>query len=85
MSDCDRHSFMIRIWKEEEGQETRSATWRGHITHSLSGTRRYVSELSDITEFITPYISAMTGVTHPDTRSRTGRILHRVAGVIRRT
>lgn len=45
-------AFVIRLWLEEKVDENRPALWRGHITHVLSGTRRYFQELHIITDFI---------------------------------
>ena len=55
------HSFVVRLWLEETAEETGRAAWRGHITHVPSGTRRYLTELSDIAAFITPYLGAAEG------------------------
>ena len=50
--DSNTHSFIIRIWLEDErGQKA----WRGHITHVPSGKRRYMKEFDDILAFIIPY------------------------------
>lgn len=49
------HSFIIRIWHEEDGR----STWRGYITHVPSGERRYLLELDDIITFITPRLKEM--------------------------
>lgn len=53
------HSFIIKIWLEETVEEAGKATWRGHITHVPSGTRRYLKNLGDITDFVTPYLEEM--------------------------
>ena len=50
-------SFIVKLWLEEIAQETDQMVWRGHITHVPSGTRRYVSALDQITEFIAPYLT----------------------------
>ena len=49
------HSFIVRIWLEEDERPK----WRGHITHALSGDRRYVERLPDIADFIAPYVDGM--------------------------
>ena len=49
------HSFIVRIWLEEEDR----ACWRGHITHVPGGERQYVEQLSDIADFIAPYVPGM--------------------------
>lgn len=61
-SDSEPQSFVVRIWLEETAEEAGRATWRGHITHVPSGTRRHVQDLCDITTFITLYLERM-GVT----------------------
>jgi hypothetical protein len=43
-------SIVIKIWLEDD------LRWRGHITHIPSGIRRYIEELSEIEEFILPYL-----------------------------
>lgn len=55
------HSFIVKIWVEETGEEAGRAMWRGHITHVLSGKRRYLQELNSVTDFIAPYIEHMGG------------------------
>ncbi len=57
-------SFVIRIWIEEPGDESSSMLWRGHITHVLSGKRRYFQDLDAIAAFITLHLEEMgTNVT----------------------
>lgn len=55
--ETNTHSFVIRIWRE--GAEGRPGTWRGHITHVLSGKRSYLKDLGDILTFIVPYLKEM--------------------------
>lgn len=57
--ETDTHSFIIKIWLEETVEEAGQVTWRGHITHVVSGQRRYLRDLDDITAFIQPYLSKM--------------------------
>ena len=52
----DTHSFVVKIWLEETADETRHPVWRGHITHVISGERRYVNSLGGITSFLVPYL-----------------------------
>ena len=52
------HSFIIRLWFEEAGEEVGPRIWRGHITHVPSGTRRYLKDLNEIIAFIEPYFEA---------------------------
>lgn len=55
----DTHSFIIKLWREEAGDETSRGTWRGHITHVPSGARRYLEDLGEIRRFIGPYLEGM--------------------------
>ena len=57
--ETDTHSFVVTLWLEETEQEAGRATWRGHITHVPSGTRRYLSNVGDIIDFIIPYRKRM--------------------------
>ncbi len=53
------HSFVIRIWLEEPAKRNNPAKWRGHITHVLSGQRRYMEQLNDIVEFIGSHLEPL--------------------------
>ncbi len=53
------HSFIIKIWLEETLAEDGRAVWRGHITHVPSGQRRYLQDLSEITDFIAIYLEQL--------------------------
>lgn len=53
--ETKRHSFVIRIWAEETGEDVQT-TWRGHITHVLSGKQIYLKDLESILTFIKPYL-----------------------------
>jgi len=50
------HSFIVKLWLDDEGGEANQITWRGYITHVPTGARRYLKTLSDITDFIKQYI-----------------------------
>ncbi|MCB0061851.1 MAG: hypothetical protein KDE19_07045, partial [Caldilineaceae bacterium] len=54
--EADISSFVIRIWIEEPGDESSGTTWRGHITHVLSGKRHYFQELDAIATILSPYL-----------------------------
>jgi hypothetical protein len=71
------HSFVIRIWLEEP-EETGRARWRGHITHVLSGERRYLENMAEVVDFIRPYLAEM-GVT-PGLQARLQQWLRRRRG-----
>ena len=50
------HSFIVKIWLEEAGDETGRVIWRGYITHVPGGERRYLKRLSEIVDFIACYL-----------------------------
>ena len=52
-------SFVIKVWLEESAEEAGNALWRGHITHVPSKRRVYLSQLSEIIQFIIPYLEQM--------------------------
>lgn len=49
------HSFIVKLWMEEFGDEFTKGIWRGHITHVPDGERRYLKRLTDIDDFIRQY------------------------------
>jgi hypothetical protein len=59
------HSFIVKIWLNETDEAHGAAQWTGHITHVPGGERRYLTELSEIPEFIVPYLKAMNARIGP--------------------
>ena len=59
MYDPHTHSFITKIWLEEEADETGRAVWRGTITHVPGGERRYLRTLNDVVTFIAPFVESM--------------------------
>lgn len=53
------HSFIVKVWLEEDAAKDSGTIWHGHITHVPSGERRYLKNLGEITAFIEPYLKAM--------------------------
>jgi hypothetical protein len=53
------HSFIVKVWVEEAGNEHKRPTWRGRIIHVPDGERRYLQSLREITRFIATYLNAM--------------------------
>lgn len=53
------HSFIVKIWIEEPAEKTGLGRWRGHITHVLTGNRRYFEDLGEVVRFITLYLEQM--------------------------
>lgn len=52
-------SFIVKIWVEESAREDGQGVWHGHITHVPTGQRRYLKNLSEIEDFIAPYLEDM--------------------------
>ena len=53
------HSFIVKVWLEEQAEEANPAIWRGHITHVLSGNRQYIDSIEDVLGFMAPYFQEM--------------------------
>lgn len=66
-------SFIVKVWLEQAGDDRAKNVLHGHVTHVPSGERRYLKRLSDITDFIAPYLVA-TGVK-PGFWSRLARLV----------
>ena len=49
----------MKIWLEEVADKSEQPMWRGLITHVPGGERRYLQNLDDVAQFITPYLHAM--------------------------
>lgn len=58
--EANTNAFVIRIWLEEM-EEDGQVTWRGHITHVMSGKRHYLKDLESILAFIRPYLKITGG------------------------
>ncbi len=70
--------FIVRIWVEERAEEESRGIWRGHITHMPGGERRYLKNLDEIGDFISPYLERMG--MKPGMRWRMRRWLRRLSG-----
>ncbi len=57
--ESEAQSFIVRVWVEERAIEGRQGTWRGHITHVPGGERRYLKNLCEIEDFISPFLEDM--------------------------
>lgn len=57
--ELNTHSFIVKVWLEEPGEDPHQGRWRGHITHVPGGERRYLKSLREILAFIVPYLSSM--------------------------
>jgi hypothetical protein len=45
-------AFVLRIWVEGDGGSMTPAEWRGSITNVMSGNRRTVRSLDQVTDFL---------------------------------
>ena len=55
----DAQSFIVKVWVEDSNGKAGQGVWRGHITHVSSGKRRYIKNLGEIEDFISPYLEEM--------------------------
>ena len=55
----DAQSFIVKVWVEDSTEAGGHGVLRGHITHVLSNERRYLKDLGEIEDFISPYIEEM--------------------------
>jgi hypothetical protein len=53
------HSFIVKVWLEEEATNNSNTIWHGLITHVPSCEKRYLKNLDEIALFIQPYLEAM--------------------------
>lgn len=58
-AEFSAHSFIVKVWIEEETNKHGDPIWRGHITHVPDGEQRYLRNLSEIERFVEPYLSDM--------------------------
>ena len=66
--ESGNHSFVVRLWLEETVAEAGQTVWRGHVTHVLTGDRRYVADLGGITDFIASYLPPSADAPRTDRR-----------------
>ena len=50
------HSFIIRLWKEEDGTATRREVWRGHMTSIPGNQRYYFTSVEEIPSLIASHL-----------------------------
>lgn len=58
-AEFNAHSFIVKVWIEEETNKHGNPIWHGHITHVPGGEQRYLRNLSEIERFVEPYLSDM--------------------------
>jgi hypothetical protein len=57
------HSFIVKIWLEEEATADVPPFWRGHVTHVASGSRCYVQDSADLLAFMNRYLQQWESVS----------------------
>jgi hypothetical protein len=57
--DESDHVFIVRFWQERREIEQAPPEGRGMIEHVISGERRYLKNLDEMTEFILQYVEGM--------------------------
>ncbi len=68
--ESQMHSFIVKLWLEKGGDDTRATVWHGYITHVPSGARRYLKDLHDIVSFIKLYFGDTGAKVMQDSRAR---------------
>lgn len=58
-AEFNAHSFIVKVWVEEEANRYDNPKWHGHITHVPGGEQRYLRNLGEIKGFIKPYLRTM--------------------------
>ncbi|HKU75353.1 MAG TPA: hypothetical protein VJR02_15690 [Pyrinomonadaceae bacterium] len=56
VAESTLHSFIVKIWIDEQDGKSGRRVWRGYVTHVPSGAQRYLKCLSDIEDFIKEYL-----------------------------
>jgi hypothetical protein len=56
-SEVDRHTFIVRIWREPREIEGLAAEWRGLIERVSSDDRRYFQRLDELVSFMQGYMT----------------------------
>jgi len=54
--ESNAETFVVRVWLEGTGDSEGPRAWRGHVTHVMSGDRRYVESFDAIAAFIADHL-----------------------------
>lgn len=57
--ELNSHSFIVKVWVEENVDGGIEHIWRGTVTHVPSGRRGSLKNVDDIARFIMPYLQEM--------------------------
>lgn len=50
--DSRIHSFIVRVWIEDQSNDAGAGLWRGRIIHVPTGERQYLHDLGEIARFV---------------------------------
>jgi len=56
-SEEDRHTFIVRIWREPREIEGMAPEWRGLVERVGKGERRYFRHLEELVGFMQGYMT----------------------------
>jgi hypothetical protein len=56
LSNPHIHSFIIKIFLDEDAEASDRAIWHGYITHVPDGEQKYLKDLGDALVFIKSYL-----------------------------
>lgn len=60
--EAEAHSFVMRIWRENQFNSREPGEWRGWIEHVQSEQRHYFRDLFEIPHIVTAYVGEVTQV-----------------------
>lgn len=58
-TDEETQVFIVRLWRERREIEGARPVLRGTVEHVVSGERRSIRNMDDVTAFVQPYVEAM--------------------------
>lgn len=56
-NEAERHSFIMRIWLEEQAPDDRPALWRGEVIHVPTGERQLIQGWDAMRQFVLSFIT----------------------------
>lgn len=70
------HSFVIKIWLEDQRDTTGQPIWHGYITHIPSQERQYLRSIGDVVDAIHAHVGILA--PHTEQRPRLWRWLRQI-------